>query len=152
MNNRWTNKKYQNTDRLNVDFGRQSTELKLSWRKWKGFLTWYDWKQALSMKQKQGIIGVIRQNYYCKSKRILIKELHADSLSHTHTHKHTHTHIYIYIERERRPLNLVESQCNCSSWWYWYFYLEKLIGLVGRVCANGPGDQGSIPGRVIPKT
>ena len=27
-----------------------------------------------------------------------------------------------------------------------------LIGLVGRVFANGPGDLGSIPGRVIPKT
>ena len=26
------------------------------------------------------------------------------------------------------------------------------IGLVVRVFANGPGDQGSIPGRVIPKT
>ena len=26
------------------------------------------------------------------------------------------------------------------------------IGLVGRVWANGPGDPGSIPGRVIPKT
>ena len=25
-------------------------------------------------------------------------------------------------------------------------------GLVGRVFANGPGDLGSIPGRVIPKT
>ena len=25
-------------------------------------------------------------------------------------------------------------------------------GLVGRVFANGPGDQGSIPVRVIPKT
>ena len=28
----------------------------------------------------------------------------------------------------------------------------RLIGLVGREFANGPGDQGSIPGRVIPKT
>ena len=28
----------------------------------------------------------------------------------------------------------------------------SLIGLVGRVFANGPGDLGSIPGRVIPKT
>ena len=28
----------------------------------------------------------------------------------------------------------------------------KLIDLVGRVFANGPGDLGSIPGRVIPKT
>ena len=26
------------------------------------------------------------------------------------------------------------------------------MGLVGRVFANGPGDMGSIPGRVIPKT
>ena len=25
-------------------------------------------------------------------------------------------------------------------------------GLVGRVFANGPGDRGSIPGRVIPRT
>ena len=28
----------------------------------------------------------------------------------------------------------------------------RLIGLVGRVFANGPGDLGSIPGWVIPKT
>ena len=38
---------------------------------------------------------------------------------------------------------------------YVYFYitttLNRLIGLVGRVFANGPGDRGSIPGRVIPK-
>ena len=27
-----------------------------------------------------------------------------------------------------------------------------LIGLVGRVFANGPGNQGSIPGRILPKT
>ena len=26
------------------------------------------------------------------------------------------------------------------------------IGLVGRVIANGPGNRGSIPGRLIPKT
>ena len=29
---------------------------------------------------------------------------------------------------------------------------NRLIGLVGRVFANGPGDLGSILGRVIPKT
>ena len=28
----------------------------------------------------------------------------------------------------------------------------RLIALVGRVFANGPGDLGSIPGNVIPKT
>ena len=27
-----------------------------------------------------------------------------------------------------------------------------LLGLMGRVFENGPGDLGSIPGRVIPKT
>ena len=31
-------------------------------------------------------------------------------------------------------------------------YLSTLIGLVGRVFPIGPGDLGSIPGRVIPKT
>ena len=30
--------------------------------------------------------------------------------------------------------------------------ISALIGLVGRVLANGPGDLGSIPGLVIPKT
>ena len=37
-----------------------------------------------------------------------------------------------------------------------YFYLILIIytpvGLVGRVFANGLGDLGSVPGRVIPKT
>ena len=37
----------------------------------------------------------------------------------------------------------------------WYnetVHLWMIIGLVGRVFANGPGDLGSIPDRVIPKT
>ena len=29
---------------------------------------------------------------------------------------------------------------------------NRLIGLVGKVFANGPGNLGSIPGRVIPKS
>ena len=29
--------------------------------------------------------------------------------------------------------------------------VHRLIGLMGRVFANGLGDLGSIPGRVIPK-
>ena len=33
-----------------------------------------------------------------------------------------------------------------------YISTNRLIGLVGRVFANGPVDLGSIPGRVIPKT
>ena len=31
-------------------------------------------------------------------------------------------------------------------------YFCLIIGLVGQVFANGPGDWGSIPDRVIPKT
>ena len=31
-------------------------------------------------------------------------------------------------------------------------WIYRLISLVGRVFANGPGDLGSIPGRDIPKT
>ena len=33
-----------------------------------------------------------------------------------------------------------------------YFFFYWAIGLPSRVFANGLGDQGSIPGRVIPKT
>ena len=33
-----------------------------------------------------------------------------------------------------------------------YIYIYRLIGLVSRVFTNGQGGQGSIPGRVIPKT
>ena len=57
----------------------------------------------------------------------------------------------------------------CSNYWkgsflipldygrqlYFLFYYNwryRLIGLVGRVFTNGPGDLGSIPGCVIPKT
>ncbi len=29
---------------------------------------------------------------------------------------------------------------------------NRFIGLVGRVITNSPGDLGSIPGRIIPKT
>ena len=45
------------------------------------------------------------------------------SIVKTHTHIHTYIHTYIHT-----------------------------IGLGVRVFANGPGDLGSIPGRVIPKT
>ena len=33
-----------------------------------------------------------------------------------------------------------------------HFYLQWNIGPAVRMFANGPGDLGSIPGRVIPKT
>ena len=31
-------------------------------------------------------------------------------------------------------------------------YINRSIGLMSRVFANGPGDRASIPGRVVPKT
>ena len=70
--------------------------------------------------------------------------------------------IYIYIYRERELLRVsvqnrrkerrdylvhVFDQIKVIS-----FVLYRFIVLVGRVFANGPGDLGSIPGRVIPKT
>ena len=33
-----------------------------------------------------------------------------------------------------------------------YSYKNRAIGLMSRLFTNGPGDLGSIPGRVIPKT
>ena len=35
---------------------------------------------------------------------------------------------------------------------YTYIYHPDKSGLIGRVFVNGPGDLGSIPGCIIPKT
>ena len=54
-----------------------------------------------------------------------------------------------------------EIQTASSGFWNWVTMFitsaititpQMPIGLVGRVFANGSGDRGSIPGRVIPKT
>ena len=37
-------------------------------------------------------------------------------------------------------------------YYYYYYYYYFLIGIMVRVFANGLGDLGSIPGRVIPQT
>ena len=72
-----------------------------------------------------------------------------DKFTHTHTHTHTYIYIYVYIYTQSRthfsPLLIISIGSN-SSW------RRKIIGLGVRVFANGPGDLGSIPGRVIPKT
>ena len=49
---------------------------------------------------------------------------------------YTHTHIYIYI----------------YIYIYTHYCYYRAIGQMSRVFANGPGDRGSIPGQVIPKT
>ena len=47
-----------------------------------------------------------------------------------YVYTYIHTYVYIYI----------------------YIYIVPDIGLAVRVFVNGPGDLGSVPGRVIPKT
>ena len=51
-----------------------------------------------------------------------------------------------------RELNVINFTEQTVIYIYIYIYIYRLIGLVNRVFANGPGDDGSIPGRVIPKT
>ena len=51
--------------------------------------------------------------------------------------------------------NLVTQRVNIYFGLFWFQSFEGLFKdfcLVGRVFANGLGDLGSIPGRVIPKT
>ena len=65
--------------------------------------------------------------------------------------------IYKYKNNKYLPcvLKMFENIFRTSlKLWIRYFQnnLEQLIGLVGRVSANGPGDMVSIPGCVIPKT
>ena len=59
-----------------------------------------------------------------------------DTQTNPRTQSHTHTHIYIYIS-----MSVCVFVCVCVH-----------VGLVGREFANGSGDRGSIPGRVIPNT
>ena len=47
---------------------------------------------------------------------------------------------------------VMDSNTSFFIYIYIYIYISPDIGLAVRVFANGPGDLGSIPGRVIPKT
>ena len=58
--------------------------------------------------------------------------MHIHTYAYIHRNAHTYGYIYIYI--------------------YIYIHTNRDIGPAVRVFANGPGDLGSIPGRVIPKT
>ena len=46
----------------------------------------------------------------------------------------------------------INNSLSLSIYIYVYIYVDRDIGPAVRVFANGPGDLGSIPGRVIPKT
>ena len=71
-----------------------------------------------------------------KVEQLIYIYIYIHTHAHTHMHTHTHTHTYIYTH----------------IYIYIYIYIYKRPVLVGRVFANGLGDLGSIPGRVIPKT
>ena len=69
---------------------------------------------------------------------------HTHRYTHTQRYKHTYIYIYIYTHTHtHKPLVKNNYQYISKNW---------PIGLVGRVFTNGPGDLGSIPGCVIPKT
>ena len=76
------------------------------------------------------------------------------SLSPTFIHAHT---FLLFLS----PLTTILVYCldftnlvmlNSAKFRVLYIFYYQLIGLLGRVFANDPGDLGSIPGRVIPKT
>ena len=48
--------------------------------------------------------------------------------------------------------NYLTERQNSKNFVFLLPYVVQLIGPVSRVFANGPGDQGSIPGQVIAKT
>ena len=54
----------------------------------------------------------------------------------------THTQVVLKKMHKRFPTDKICMYC----------FMAPDIGLAVRVFANGPGDLGSIPGRVIPKT
>ena len=58
-------------------------------------------------------------------------------------------YIFMWLSKKKKKFVLLSQlfQSNANN-----FHTNWLIGLVGRVFANGPEDLGSIPGRVIPKT
>ena len=59
---------------------------------------------------------------------------------------------YTQCSHLKRIVNSILRDIISSLQQYIYIYIYRDIGPAVRVFANGPGDLGSIPGRVIPKT
>ncbi len=57
-----------------------------------------------------------------------------------------------HSNESRSARRILLDQMNNLSVTLILFNINHLFAEVGRVFANGPGDLGSIPGRVIPKT
>ena len=71
--------------------------------------------------------------------RLICHKTHPNNLNHVTVQTNDD---YYQIESYLKPYNCVQIICTKKSF----------IGLMGRVFTNGPGDWGSIPGRVILKT
>ena len=60
-------------------------------------------------------------------------------------------HVWLY-KTDTSNQNILSLYKSIHFWMECIFLSTSAIGLAVRVFANGPGDLGSIPGRVIPKT
>ena len=71
------------------------------------------------------------------------------------TYEYIYIYIYIYLFmniHEYKSLKINEYIYICIYIYIYTLLIKPDIGLAVRVFANGLGDLGSIPGRVIPKT
>ena len=103
------------------------------------------------------MIGTDRERESGKS----VPSIQLDDHTHTHTHIYTYryTHTCIYINIHTHIYKHIDTHTHTHTYIHTYIYIyiyiyiyDQLIGLVDRVFANGLGDQGLIPGHVIPKT
>ena len=84
-----------------------------------------------------------------------LKHIDSHSVSYTQTHIHICKHTHIDI-----PTDVVANDLDCGlevnvfklQSRYYVHFRAKILRKGMKVFANGPGDLGSIPGRVIPKT
>ena len=61
----------------------------------------------------------------------------------------------IFKIKKKNTDSVMMHDLNLEAKWKNYAHLSnrnRAIGLMSRVFTNGPGDQGTIPGRVMPKT
>ena len=103
-----------------------------------------DWPYKQTAQPTNLILEDIYKKEYIRRFKKLIP---GNTLSHTHTHTHTHiyththTHIYIYIYTHISIYTHTHIYIYTHIYTYIYIY-DRLIGLVGRVFANGSGGLG----------
>ena len=55
-------------------------------------------------------------------------------------------------DREKWRKMVRDIRASGTKWWWWWYWMNRGIKLMSKVLATCPGDQGSIPDRVTPKT